>query len=75
MAASDVSIPGSTREGWSAFLLLILGVVKAAGWIPPEMDNATLITAVSLVVSAFVFALGKLGKRGSTPFVPDAPKP
>jgi len=75
MAVSNVEIPGSTREGWSAFLFLILGVVKAAGWLPPEMDLAALIAGVSLAVSAIVFALGKLGKKGSTPFVADAPKP
>ncbi len=74
---NNVAIPGSTGEGWSVFLLMVLGIVKSAGWLPADMDLSATIAAVVLIVNAAVFILRKAFRRGSTPFVADtvAPKP
>lgn len=73
----NVSIPGSTGEGWSVFLLMLLGIVKGAGWLPADMDLTATIAGVVLVVNAVVFVLKKAFRKGSTPFVADpvAPAP
>ena len=72
---NNVSIPGSTGEGWSVFLLMLLGIVKSAGWLPADLDLTALITAVVLVVNALVFGLRKAFRKGSTPFVADPVAP
>lgn len=71
----NVGTAASTGEGWSAMLLMVLGVVKQLGWIPADMDNVALVAGVVLLVNTIVFAARKAFRKGSTPFVADAPKP
>ena len=73
----SVGTAASTTEGWSSLLLIILGVVKQLGWLPPEADIPSLVVALVLVVNAVVAILKKALRKGSTPFVADpvAPKP
>ena len=75
MDVKNVSIPGSTAEGWSVFLLMVLGIVKAAGWLPADSDLTVLVTSTVLFVNTIVFVARKLFRKGSTPFVADPVAP
>lgn len=67
----------STTEGWGAVLLMLLTLAKTFGWIQPETDLNTLVMSVGqlvLAAIAFIAIAKKAFRKGSVPFVADAPK-
>ena len=74
----DLGTQFSTTEGWGALLLTLLTVLKSLGWLPADVEaNSAALTVgqVVLAVVALIALVKKFFRKGSVPFVADAPKP
>lgn len=68
---NKIGVPISTAEGWAGILAILVAVAQTNGWIPADLKPETAAAATSLVSIMAVFALRKLFRKGSTPFVVD----